>query len=67
MSAAAAAAAYRSTSRLEDERLGRDHDFSDTTGVVQSEVMLSEGAWGRWPDRETLWNEVEAGERRKDA
>ena len=66
-SSAVAAAAYRSASELHDERLGRSHNFTDKTGVVHSEVMAPEGSPGRWQDRETLWNEVEAGEVRKDA
>jgi Ti-type conjugative transfer relaxase TraA len=64
---AVAAAAYRSASRLEDERLGRAHDFINKPGVVHSEVMLPEGAPERMRDREALWNEVEAIEKRKDA
>lgn len=64
---AVAAAAYRSASRLEDERLGRHHDFTNKAGVVHSEVMLPEGAPERLRDRETLWNEIEATEKRKDA
>ncbi|GAA4772905.1 Ti-type conjugative transfer relaxase TraA [Stakelama sediminis] len=64
---AVAAAAYRSASRLEDERLGRHHDFTNKVGVVHSEVMLPEGAPERLKDREALWNEVEATEKRKDA
>ena len=66
-SSAVASAAYRSASRLEDERLGRSHDFTNKTGVVHSEVMAPEGSPERWQDRETLWNEVEVGEKRKDA
>ena len=66
-SSAVAAAAYRSASRLEDERLGRGHDFSNKSGVVHSEIMAPEGSPERWQDRETLWNEVELGEKRKDA
>jgi Ti-type conjugative transfer relaxase TraA len=66
-SSAVASAAYRSASRLEDERLGRSHDFSNKTGVVHSEVMAPEGSPEHWQDREVLWNEVEAGEVRKDA
>jgi Ti-type conjugative transfer relaxase TraA len=66
-SSAVAAAAYRSASRLEDERLGRGHDFSNKAGVVHSEVMAPEGSPDRWQDRESLWNEVELGEKRKDA
>src|SRR3546814_10659771 len=53
--------------RLRDERLGRAHDFSNKAGVVHSEVMLPEGAPERLADRQTLWIEVEAGEKRKDA
>ncbi|MFG1466915.1 MobA/MobL family protein, partial [Xanthobacter sp. DSM 24535] len=37
---AVAAAAYRSASRLRDDRLGRGHDFSNKPGIVHSEVML---------------------------
>ena len=66
-SSAVASAAYRSASELHDDRLGRDHDFSNKAGVVHSEVMLPEGALERLNDRSTLWNEVEAEERRKDA
>ena len=62
-----AAAAYRSASRLRDDRLGRDQDFSAKRGVVHSEVMLPENAPEEWNDREKLWNDVEAFEKRKDA
>lgn len=64
---AVAAAAYRSASRLHDERLDRHHDFSNKAGVVHSEVMLPDGAPEHLADREKLWNAVEAGELRKDA
>lgn len=64
---AVAAAAYRSASRLCDDRLDRDHDFSNKPGVVHSEVMLPENAPEEWRDRERLWNDVEAFEVRKDA
>src|SRR3546814_14039685 len=50
-----------------DLRLVRDHDFSNKAGVVHSEIMLPEGAPERLNYRATLWNEVEAGEKRKDA
>ena len=66
-SSAVASAAYRSASRLRDERLGRDHDFSGKRGVVHSEVMLPENAPEAWSDRERLWNDTEAFEVRKDA
>ena len=64
---AVAAAAYRSASRLHDERLDRDHDFTNKSGVVHSEILLPEGAPERFSDRERLWNDVEAFEKRKDA
>ena len=66
-SSAVASAAYRSASRLRDERLDRAHDFSGKRGVVHSEVMLPENAPQVWSDRERLWNDVEAFEVRKDA
>jgi Ti-type conjugative transfer relaxase TraA len=66
-SSAVASAAYRSASRLRDERLDRSHDFSGKRGVVHSEVMLPENAPEAWSDRERLWNDVEAHEVRKDA
>jgi len=66
-SSAVASAAYRSASRLRDDRLKRSHDFSNKRGVVHSEVMLPEDAPEQWSDRERLWNDVEAFEVRKDA
>ncbi|MCW6536768.1 Ti-type conjugative transfer relaxase TraA [Sphingomonas lycopersici] len=66
-SSALASAAYRSASRLHDQRLDRHHDFSNKAGVVHSEVMLPDGAPEQLSDREQLWNEVEAVELRKDA
>ncbi|SNB64112.1 plasmid mobilization system relaxase [Arboricoccus pini] len=66
-SSAVASAAYRSASRLRDDRLERSHDFSNKRGVVHSEVMLPEDAPEQWRDRERLWNDVEAFEVRKDA
>jgi Ti-type conjugative transfer relaxase TraA len=66
-SSALAAAAYRSASRLHDQRLDRHHDFSNKAGVVHSEVVLPDGAPGHLADREKLWNAVETAEVRKDA
>jgi len=66
-SSALASAAYRSAERLHDVRLDRDHDFTNKSGVVHSEVMLPDLAPEYLSDRERLWNEVEATEKRKDA
>ena len=66
-SSAVAAAAYRSASRMRDERIDRMQDFSNKRGVVHSEVLLPDGAPEHLGDRERLWNDVEAFEVRKDA
>jgi Ti-type conjugative transfer relaxase TraA len=66
-SSALAAAAYRSASRLHDQRLDRHHDFSNKAGVIHSEVMLPDGAPEQFSERERLWNEVEKAEKRIDA
>lgn len=65
-SSAVASAAYRSASRLRDDRLEHSHDFSSKRGVVHSEVMVPENAPEHLSDRERLWNDVEAFEVRKD-
>ena len=66
---ACAAAAYRSGELIRDDRRGCEHDYTRRGGVDREHcaVMLPEGAPGRWADRSTLWNEVEAAEKRKDA
>ena len=66
-SSALASAAYRAASRLHDQRLDRDHDFTNKSGVVHSEILLPDGAPQALADRERLWNAVEAAENRKDA
>ncbi len=61
-----AAAAYRAGERLEDERTGLVHDYGrrrDIDGWVQAPDQAP--AWVY--DRQALWNEVEATERRHDA
>ncbi len=64
---AVAAAAYRAGERLHDEWIDRDHDFRARAGVEHSEILLPDGAPEQWRDRERLWNDVEAFEKRKDA
>ena len=66
-SSAVASAAYRSASRMRDERIDRVQDFSNKRGVVHSEIMLPDNAPEHLGDRERLWNDVEAFEVRKDA
>lgn len=61
-----AAAAYRAAECLFDEELGRSQNFLAKAGVVHSEIILPAGASSRRLNRETLWNEVAAGEVRRD-
>jgi hypothetical protein len=58
---------YRSGDRLVDHRYGKTYDYSKKHGIIASAVMLPEGAAERLRDRETLWNAVEAAEKRIDA
>ena len=64
---AVAAAAYRSGSKLHDARQDLNFDYTQKSEVVFSEILLPEGAPAWMANRETLWNAVEAGEKRKDA
>ena len=62
-----AAAAYRSGSRLLEESTGITHDYTHKHGVEHSEILAPEDAPAWVFDRHTLWNTVEASEKRKDA
>ena len=64
---ATAAAAYRSGEEVRDERTGKVHDYTGKSDIYGSEILLPEGAPERLSDRTALWNEVELGEKRKDA
>lgn len=65
---AVACAAYRSASRLQDERYDKIHDYSKKKDVAHTEILLPTSATASWmSDREKLWNFVEACEKRKDA
>jgi ATP-dependent exoDNAse (exonuclease V) alpha subunit len=63
-----AASAYRSGSKIRDERHDKIHDYSRRSkGVVESVILRPEGSpeWTAKPS--TLWNTVELGEKRTDA
>ena len=62
-----AAAAYRAGERLIDERTGKMHDYTRKGDIINSAILLPENAPEAFKDRETLWNTVEAVERRKDS
>lgn len=65
---AVAAVAYRTASRLLNERDGLVHDFTRKGGVVHTEIVLPDGVEADWArDRSRLWNAVEFAEKRKDA
>lgn len=58
------AAAYRAGEKIYDVATGLTHDFTRKTGVMHAEIVLPAGAPDRLKDRATLWNEVEASEKR---
>ena len=65
---AVAAAAYRSGEVLHDARTDMTHDYRAKGGVRETGIILPEHSFADWAlDREALWNEAEAAERRKDA
>lgn len=61
------AAAYRSGERLADERTGHTYDYTRRKGVEHVEIMAPPGSPAWVYDRTTLWNRIEAFEKRKDA
>ena len=65
---AVAAAAYRASQKLTNERDGQTHDFTARRGVEHTEIVLPDGVDAEWAqDRSTLWNAAEFAETRKDA
>jgi ATP-dependent exoDNAse (exonuclease V) alpha subunit len=66
---AVAAAAYRSGEKLVDHRQGITHDYTRKQWVEHSEILLPPDPpeWLKTIDREGLWNQVEATEKRKDS
>ena len=62
---AVAAAAYRTAERIEDHRQGLEHDYSNRTGVLHTEILAPDGTPEALRDRATLWNAVEQVERTK--
>ncbi|MCZ7450963.1 Ti-type conjugative transfer relaxase TraA [Agrobacterium rhizogenes] len=65
---AVAAIAYRTASRIINERDGLIHDFTAKQGVVHAEIILPDGVEAPWAlDRSGLWNAAEFAERRRDA
>lgn len=63
---ATAAAAYRSGTRIIDERTGEIHDYTRRSGVEDTELVLPENVTASL-GRAEVWNAAESAERRKDA
>ena len=67
---ATASAAYRSGTKIHDQRTGMTWDFTRRSGVEHAEIVLPDSASdaGHWArDRSALWNAAELIEKRKDA
>lgn len=65
---AVAAAAYRTGTKIRDERTERIHDYSGRTkGVIESVILRPENAPVWTANTESLWNHVESAEKRKDS
>jgi ATP-dependent exoDNAse (exonuclease V) alpha subunit len=62
-----AAAAYRAGVALWDERLNKIWDYSKKHGVTHREILVPVGSHAWAKDRQTLWGNVEASEKRVDA
>ncbi len=62
-----AKSAYRSGTRLKDERYGDVADYSRRSGVEHTGILLPTGAPTELLDREALWNAAEAAENRSNS
>lgn len=66
-SSAIASAAYRAGERLYSERYGEVNDYTKKGGIICTGILLPPHAPDAFSDRQTLWNSVEAVEKRADA
>lgn len=65
---AVAAAAYRTGTKLRDERTDKLHDYSNRTKSIVESVILRPDNSPEWTAKtSSLWNTVELTEKRKDA
>ena len=64
---AVAAAAYRSRSKLYDDRIGKTHDYRKKGGLSHEEILLPDDADPRLKNRQHLWKEVEQKESRSNS
>jgi len=64
---AVAAAAYRSATKLIDDRTGQTYDYTRKQGVVFSEILIPETAPCELSKRNALWDSAEGAEKRKNS
>lgn len=64
---ATAAAAYRSGEKIECDREGVTHDYTRRSGVDHTEIVTPKDAPAWASDRQSLWNEAEKAETRKNS
>ncbi len=64
---ATAAAAYRTASKIADQRTGEMHDYTRKGGVEYIKLVLPENAPTWSIDREAMWNAAEQAETRKNS
>jgi len=64
---AVAAIAYRTGTKLTDDRTGLIHDYTKKRGIAHVEILAPASAPEWVYRREILWNQVEAAEKRKDS
>jgi hypothetical protein len=63
---AVAAAAYRSGEKLVDSVYGKEQDYTQKTGIEYKNIYVPSHANENLLDRQTLWNEVEKSELKKN-
>ena len=63
---AVAAAAYRSGEKLVDSIYGKEQDYTKKTGIEYKNIYVPSHANENLLDRQTLWNEVEKSELKKN-
>ncbi|MBV6575349.1 MobA/MobL family protein, partial [Acinetobacter baumannii] len=61
-----ACAAYRAGEKLECDTYGKTQDYTRKNGIEYKQIFAPVGASPYLLDRQTLWNQVEQSELKKD-
>ena len=64
---AVAAAAYRAGEKITNEYDGITHDYTRKSGIVHTEILLTDNAPPEFSERSFLWNAVEKIEKAKNS